>query len=74
MQRLVVCLLLLLVTVAPACQGVTDNVIVQWNSALQRTTRKLGLTNQISSRFFALLHLAQYQVNVCSAAALSQRP
>ena len=60
----------ILLFVTPAVEAVANNTIVQWNSALQRTIRKLSIANQISSRYFGLLHLAQYQVLLTSSCSL----
>lgn len=54
--------LLLVLLGSTACLAEVDNVVVSWNSALQRTIRKLSIANQISSRYLTLLHVAQYQV------------
>ncbi|KAK9826000.1 hypothetical protein WJX74_004007 [Apatococcus lobatus] len=56
-----------LLLVTPAAEAVANNTIIQWNSALQRTIRKLSIANQISSRYFGLLHLAQYQALVTNS-------
>lgn len=56
--------LLLVLLGSTACLAEVDNVVVSWNSALQRTIRKLSIANQISSRYLTLLHVAQYQALV----------
>lgn len=64
----------LILKLTPTAEAVANNTIIQWNSALQRTIRKLSIANQISSRYFGLLHLAQYQVclaDTCQASILS---
>ena len=50
-------------TLVPS-EGTVHNVVTDWNSALQRTIRKLSIANQISSRYLSLVHLAQYQVSL----------
>ncbi len=63
-------LTVLVILTAPLTAATANNAVTQWNSALQRTIRKLSIANQISSRYFSLLHVAQYQVGlvICSFA------
>lgn len=62
--RAYACLTVLVVFTAPLTAATANNAVTQWNSALQRTIRKLSIANQISSRYFSLLHVAQYQVGL----------
>ncbi len=68
--RACACLTALVILTAPLTAATANNAVTQWNSALQRTIRKLSIANQISSRYFSLLHVAQYQVGLvkCSFA------
>lgn len=54
-------LVLATLTATPS-SATANNAVTQWNSALQRTIRKLSIANQISSRYLSLVHVAQYQV------------
>ena len=63
-MRTLAAAVILMCVCAPLCQGLADNVVVQWNSALQRTIRKLSIANQISSRYLSQVQLAQYQVKL----------
>ena len=71
--RAFACLTVLVVLAAPLTAATANNAVTQWNSALQRTIRKLSIANQISSRYFSLLHVAQYQVGLveCSFAGMT---
>ncbi len=62
--RAFACLTVLVILTAPLTAATANNAVTQWNSALQRTIRKLSIANQISSRYFSLLHVAQYQVGL----------
>ncbi|KAL3131920.1 hypothetical protein ABBQ38_007623 [Trebouxia sp. C0009 RCD-2024] len=53
-------LVLATLTATPS-SATANNAVTQWNSALQRTIRKLSIANQISSRYLSLVHVAQYQ-------------
>ncbi len=70
--RAFACLTVLVFLAAPLTAATANNAVTQWNSALQRTIRKLSIANQISSRYFSLLHVAQYQVGLvkCNFALL----
>lgn len=60
-------LLLLQYLVARPTAATANDAVTQWNSALQRTIRKLSIANQISSRYLSLVHVAQYQVRAIIA-------
>lgn len=50
----------LVILTAPLNAATANNAVTQWNIALQRTIRNLSIANQISSRYFSLLHIIRW--------------
>lgn len=59
--RVFACVTMLVIfTASSAERCYHQQCVTQWHSALQRTIRKLSIANQISSRYFSLLHIIRW--------------